>query len=120
MRLKTLATSGGRPKFSASGLGRRGRRGPFELCLPVGLQVTEPPNASTEPPRTPTGSTPRSPGGANTNGAGSSANGASPGYVAAWRSDVMLPTLEQPFILPAPVPAQGRAREGVERSHFWL
>lgn len=34
MRLKTLAVSGGRPKFSASGLGRRGRRAPFELRLP--------------------------------------------------------------------------------------
>ncbi|KAH9940598.1 hypothetical protein B0H21DRAFT_794571 [Amylocystis lapponica] len=35
MRLKTLAVSGGRPKFSASGLGRRGRRAPFELRLPT-------------------------------------------------------------------------------------
>ena len=35
MRLKTLAISGGYPKFSASGLGRRGRRAPFELRLPV-------------------------------------------------------------------------------------
>lgn len=34
MRLKTVATSGGRPKFSASGLGKRGRRSPFELRLP--------------------------------------------------------------------------------------
>lgn len=33
-RLKTLAVSGGRPKFSASGLGRHGRRAPFELKLP--------------------------------------------------------------------------------------
>jgi hypothetical protein len=33
MRLKTLAVSGGYPKFSASGLGRRGRRSPFELRL---------------------------------------------------------------------------------------
>jgi hypothetical protein len=35
-RLKTLAVSGGRPKFSAAGLGRRGRRAPFELRLPPG------------------------------------------------------------------------------------
>ena len=35
MRLKTLAVNGGRPKFSASGLGRRGRRAPYELRLPV-------------------------------------------------------------------------------------
>lgn len=34
MRIKTLAMSGGKPKFSASGLGRRGRRAPFELRLP--------------------------------------------------------------------------------------
>ncbi|KAF8558855.1 FYVE-domain-containing protein, partial [Imleria badia] len=33
-RLKTLAVSGGRPKFSASGLGARGRPAPFELKLP--------------------------------------------------------------------------------------
>ena len=33
-RLKTTAVSGGRPKFSASGLGRPGRRSPFELKLP--------------------------------------------------------------------------------------
>ncbi|KAG1753914.1 uncharacterized protein EDB91DRAFT_1043176 [Suillus paluster] len=33
-RLKTLAVSGGKPKFSASGLGRPGRRAPFELKLP--------------------------------------------------------------------------------------
>ncbi|KNZ73817.1 Putative E3 ubiquitin-protein ligase C36B7.05c [Termitomyces sp. J132] len=32
-RLKTLAVSGGRPKFSASGLGRHARRPPFELKL---------------------------------------------------------------------------------------
>ena len=31
-RLKTLAVSG--PKFSASGLGRRGRRPPFEITFP--------------------------------------------------------------------------------------
>ncbi|EKM59394.1 uncharacterized protein PHACADRAFT_249851 [Phanerochaete carnosa HHB-10118-sp] len=35
MRLKTLAVNGGRPRFSASGLGRRGRRAPYELRLPV-------------------------------------------------------------------------------------
>ncbi|KAF9569350.1 hypothetical protein CPC08DRAFT_784021 [Agrocybe pediades] len=34
-RLKTVAVSGGRPKFSASGLGRKGRRSPFELKLPM-------------------------------------------------------------------------------------
>ncbi|KAF8493508.1 hypothetical protein JB92DRAFT_2750329 [Gautieria morchelliformis] len=35
-RLKTLAVAGGRPKFSASGLGRRETRSPFELRLPAG------------------------------------------------------------------------------------
>ncbi|KAF8592670.1 hypothetical protein K439DRAFT_1504397 [Ramaria rubella] len=35
-RLKTLAVSSGRPKFSASGLGRRGRQSPFELRMPPG------------------------------------------------------------------------------------
>ena len=34
VRLKTLATSGGRPRFTTSGLGRKGRRAPFELRLP--------------------------------------------------------------------------------------
>ncbi|KAF8076260.1 hypothetical protein FPV67DRAFT_1558766 [Lyophyllum atratum] len=34
-RLKTIAVSGGRPKFSASGLGKHGRRSPFELKLPT-------------------------------------------------------------------------------------
>jgi hypothetical protein len=34
-RLKTLALAGGRPKFSASGLGRKGRPSPFELRMPV-------------------------------------------------------------------------------------
>lgn len=34
MRLKTLALSGGWPKFSASGLGKRGQRAPLELRLP--------------------------------------------------------------------------------------
>lgn len=34
-RLKTVAVSGGRPKFSASGLGKHGRRSPFELKLPI-------------------------------------------------------------------------------------
>jgi hypothetical protein len=33
-RFKTLAVNGGKPKFSASGLGRHGRRAPFELKLP--------------------------------------------------------------------------------------
>lgn len=39
-RLKTLAVSGGRPKFSASGLGRSGRRPPFELRLPKADEAT--------------------------------------------------------------------------------
>ncbi|KAI6164748.1 hypothetical protein EDD17DRAFT_1801696 [Pisolithus thermaeus] len=34
MRLKTLAASGGKPKFSSFGLGKHGRHPPFELKLP--------------------------------------------------------------------------------------
>ena len=40
LRLKILAVSGGRPKFSASDLGRRGRQSPFELILPVASETT--------------------------------------------------------------------------------
>jgi hypothetical protein len=80
MRLKTLALSGGKPKFSASGLGRAGRRAQFELRLPRPDEET----GQREMP--------------------------------AWRSDVQLPLLEYPKELPPP----GQAREGVERSHFWL
>lgn len=82
MRLKTLAVSGGYPKFSASGLGRRGRRAPFELRLPI---VHE---------------------------------GTGKKVLPAWRSDVQLPLRDVPFVLPPPG-ADG-AREGAERSHFWL
>ena len=34
-RLKTVAVSGGRPKFSTSGLGRPGTPAPFQLKLPT-------------------------------------------------------------------------------------
>ncbi|KAG8704314.1 hypothetical protein FRC08_002295 [Ceratobasidium sp. 394] len=63
VRLKTLAVSGGRPKFSASGLGRNGRRGSFELCLPAGSQISS------------AASRPSTPGTSTTNGA-TSTNGA--------------------------------------------
>ncbi|KAG8904811.1 hypothetical protein FRB99_001117 [Tulasnella sp. 403] len=81
-RLKTLAVCGGRPKFSASGLGRKGRRNPFELRMP--------PSDTDEP-----------------------------ADVAAWRTDVQLPFIESPFVLPRPKPGTP-SREGAERSHFWL
>jgi len=45
MRLKTIAVSGGRPKFSPAGLGRHGHRAPFELKLPSrneGAEATVP------------------------------------------------------------------------------
>lgn len=85
MRLKTLAVNGGRPKFSASGLGKRGRRAPFELRL---LKVDEE-----------TGKR----------------------EAEAWRSDVQLPMLDDPFNLPKPVTGKDvPQREGAERSHFWL
>ncbi|KAF8605304.1 hypothetical protein BDV93DRAFT_490619 [Ceratobasidium sp. AG-I] len=123
VRLKTLATSGGRPKFSASGLGKHGRRGPFELCLPAGSQISAPaqgtPGAATNG-----ASGTRTPGtpGSSASGSGGATSG-TPGsggqtYVSAWRSDVVLPLLEQPFTLPSPTP--GKTREGAERSHFWL
>lgn len=80
-RIKTLAVSGGRPKFSASGLGRKGRRHPFELRMPP-------------------------------------SDGSNALDVPAWRTDVQLPLIESPFVLP--VPRTGNSREGAERSHFWL
>lgn len=40
MRLRTVAAIGGRPKFSASGLGRQGCRAPFELKLPIMSEET--------------------------------------------------------------------------------
>ena len=85
LRLKTLAVSGGRPKFSASGLGKRGRRAPFELRLPKADEET------------------------------------GKREIAAWRSDVQLPFVENPFVLPKPTSGKdGPSREGAERSHFWL
>lgn len=85
MRLKTLAVNSGRPIFSVSGLGRKGRRAPFELLLPKANEET----GKKEVP--------------------------------AWRSDVQLPLLEQPFELPIPCGGKERAaHEGAERSHFWL
>ena len=85
VRLKTLAVNGGRPKFSVSGLGRRGRRAPFELRLP---KVDED-----------TGKR----------------------FIPAWRSDVQLPYIEEPFALPKPTTGSERhLREGAEKSHFWL
>ncbi|TDL29708.1 hypothetical protein BD410DRAFT_37290 [Rickenella mellea] len=85
MRLKTLAVSGGHPKFSVSGLGKKGRRAPFELRLPKTDVDT-----------------------GNKN-------------VPAWRSDVQLPFIEDPFTLPKPKGGEeGPSRDGAERSHFWL
>lgn len=85
LRLKTLAISGGRPKFSASGLGKKGRPAPFELLLP---KVDDDTGKRVLP---------------------------------AWRSDVQLPFLEDPFSLPKPDRSNdGPSREGAERSHFWL
>lgn len=83
-RLKTLAVSGGRPKFSTSGLGRNGRPAPFELKLPSPDEET---------------------------GAKS---------VASWRSDVQLPLVSDPYVLPNVSRQNTPILEGVERSHFWL
>lgn len=85
MRLKTLAVSGGRAKFSASGLGKKGHRAPFELRLPKTDEETGKRD------------------------------------IPAWRSDVQLPLIEEPFVLPKPDRGNdGPSREGAERSHFWL
>lgn len=83
-RFKTLAVSGGHPKFSASGLGRRGRRSPFELKLPIGSEDNKQ-------------------------------------VIPAWRSDVQLPLIGDPFQIPKPkAVGDSHTREGSERSHFWL
>lgn len=83
-RLKTLAVNSGRPKFSASRLGRKGRRHPFELRMPPNVE-------------------------------GDAAD------VPAFRSDVQLPFIESPFVLPKPqLGNDGPSREGAERSDFWL
>ncbi|KAL4264569.1 hypothetical protein AB1N83_004346 [Pleurotus pulmonarius] len=82
-RLKTLAVSGGRPKFSASGLGKQGRHAPFELRL---LKADE------------TGAT----------------------TIPSWRSDVKLPSREDPWSLPKGGHQDRSANDGSERSHFWL
>ncbi|KAJ7667873.1 FYVE-domain-containing protein, partial [Mycena polygramma] len=83
-RLKTLAVNGGHPKFSASGLGKQGRRAPFQLKLP---KVDEETGVR---------------------------------EIAAWRSDVQLPLLNDPWNLPKPGPTDRQATDTVERSHFWL
>jgi hypothetical protein len=82
-RLKTLAVSGGRAKFSAAGLGKNGRRPPFELVLPKPDPQTHKREA------------------------------------AAWRSDVQLPLMDDPWTLPNPA-VKDQTRDGAERSHFWL
>ncbi|KAG2158794.1 FYVE-domain-containing protein, partial [Suillus bovinus] len=81
VRLKTLAVSGGKPKWSHYGLGRPGRRALFELKLPF-------------------------------------PNDAGATLVAAWRSGVLLPLIEDPWTLPET--SSRNATEDSERSHFWL
>ncbi|KAH7887859.1 hypothetical protein F5I97DRAFT_1806415, partial [Phlebopus sp. FC_14] len=83
-RLKTLAISGGRPTFSASGLGRRGRHVPFELNLPV--------------PDEETGIR----------------------LIALRRTEVRLPLLADPWVLPNASQRGRSIPEDAERSHFWL
>ncbi|KAF7332129.1 Ankyrin unc44 [Mycena kentingensis (nom. inval.)] len=84
IRLKTLAVSGGRPKFSASGLGRQGRPAPFQLRLPKPDEDT------------------------------------GVGEIATWRSDVQLPTRNDPYNLPKPEASDRNSADAAERSHFWL
>ncbi|EIW82417.1 hypothetical protein CONPUDRAFT_72656 [Coniophora puteana RWD-64-598 SS2] len=83
-RLKTLAVSGGKAKFSTTGLGRQGRRAPFELRLPHRDEET------------------------------------GQELVPTWRSDVQLPLMEEPWVLPQQKPKDNPSLEGAERSHFWL
>ncbi|KAG9034060.1 hypothetical protein FRB95_013829 [Tulasnella sp. JGI-2019a] len=83
-RIKTLTISGGYPKFSASRLGRKGRRHAFEIRMPP-------------------------------NDLGDVLD------VPSWRTDVSLPFVEDPFVLPKPnLGKNGPSRDGAERSFFWL
>lgn len=90
-RLKTLAVNSGRPRFSAYHLGRPGRPAPFELLLW---------------------------GGENIQASRSESSG---GRIAAWRSNVQLPFLDDAFALPLPnASTEPSSRDGAERSHFWM
>ncbi|KAG8872576.1 hypothetical protein FRB97_007499 [Tulasnella sp. 331] len=83
-RIKTLAVTGGYPKFSASRLGRKGRRHAYELRMPP-------------------------------NDLGDVLD------VPSWRTDVNLPFVESPFMLPKPnLGKDNPSRDGAERSFFWL
>ncbi|GAW07703.1 ankyrin unc44 [Lentinula edodes] len=108
-RLKTLATSGGKPRFSASGLGRRGRRAPFELRI---LSVDDDNKRQNEGNEDNT---------VNNNIYQRNTT------IPAWRSTVQLPLLDSPYSLPRPgshhSQSQGPTgpdRSQEEKSHFWL
>ncbi|KAJ3937313.1 MAG: hypothetical protein NXY57DRAFT_883847 [Lentinula lateritia] len=108
-RLKTLATSGGKPRFSASGLGRRGRRAPFELRI---LSVDDENKRQNE------------------GNEDNTVNNNIYQYnttIPAWRSTVQLPLLDSPYSLPRPGSyhsqsqgSTGPDRSQEEKSHFWL
>ena len=130
-RIKTLATNGGKPKFSAYHLGREGRRAPYELVLWGG--ETEKDAKAKGRAESPSGSNIRS--SRSMSRSSSTGSHSSPvrsqvlpakKTIPAWRSTVQLPTLEESFILPKPVVvAQAGspikdANDGVERSHFWM
>ncbi|KAJ3920784.1 hypothetical protein F5877DRAFT_37357 [Lentinula edodes] len=108
-RLKTLATSGGKPRFSASGLGRRGRRAPFELRI---LSVDDDNKRQNEGNEDNT---------VNNNIYQHNTT------IPAWRSTVQLPLLDSPYSLPRPGSyhsqsqgSTGPDRSQEEKSHFWL
>ncbi|KAJ3935845.1 MAG: hypothetical protein NXY57DRAFT_1090594 [Lentinula lateritia] len=107
--LKTLATSGGKTRFSASGLGRRGRRAPFELRI---LSVHDDNKRQNEGNEDNT---------VNNNIYQHNMN------IPAWRSTVQLPFLDSPYSLPRPGSyhsqsqgSSGPDRSQEEKSHFWL
>ncbi|KAJ3860476.1 hypothetical protein EV359DRAFT_75159 [Lentinula novae-zelandiae] len=108
-RLKTLATSGGKPRFSASGLGRRGRRAPFELRI---LSVDDDNKRQNE---------------GNEDNIVNNNIYQHNTTIPAWRSTVQLPLLDSPYSLPRPGSyhsqsqgSTGPDRSQEEKSHFWL
>ncbi|KAJ3892916.1 hypothetical protein GG344DRAFT_87465 [Lentinula edodes] len=108
-RLKTLATSGGKPRFSASGLGRRGRRAPFELRI---LSVDDDNKRQNE---------------GNEDNTFNNNIYQHNTTIPAWRSTVQLPLLDSPYSLPRPGSyhsqsqgSTGPDRSQEEKSHFWL
>lgn len=92
-RLKTLAISSGKPRFSPSGLGRLGRRSPWELKVPSGSRVH-----------------------AGSDGEEEKWAGVVP---CRGKEDIGLPEKRRAFVMPLPQ-EEAVADATEERSHFWL